>query len=280
MPFCPGRTDVTAEVAAQQSKNLDEAIYLDAETATAEDLRESMKIMGFTEREMVVLNGGGHSIGQCHVMRSGFQGPWTLDPAKLNNQFFQILLEEDWEVHKTSANKRQYMDTRSGLLTMLFSDMIFRDDDKFRAIVEEYAYDNDLFLEEFRDAWLKLVNADRFGGVCLTQGEELPSMSSSTSSPKPDMTSSPEVSTGDMPTADMPVANTLLTVKCDSSKETSVSMGIFIVILFIVILVLLVLIFRNQPQSTSGRTEFGVELTKKESSRLQDLKSEQVEIKF
>merc|ERR1711997_961851 len=99
------------------------------------------------------------------------------------------------------------------------------------------------------------------------------------------MTSSPEVSTGDMPTgdmptADMPVANTLLTVKCDSSKETSVSMGIFIVILFIVILVLLVLIFRNQPQSTSGRTEFGVELTKKESSRLQDLKSEQVEIKF
>eukprot|EP00492_Amphilonche_elongata_P005063 TRINITY_DN5_c0_g1_i5.p1 TRINITY_DN5_c0_g1~~TRINITY_DN5_c0_g1_i5.p1 ORF type:complete len:68 (+),score=5.08 TRINITY_DN5_c0_g1_i5:98-301(+) len=43
---------------------------------------------------------------------------------------------------------------------------------------------------------------------------------------------------------------------------------------------LLVLIFRNQPQSTTGGMEFGVEMTKNESSRLQDLKSEQVEIKF
>jgi len=45
--------------------------------------------------------------------------------------------------------------------------MIFRDDDKFRAIVEEYAQDNDLFLEDFRTAWIKLVNADRFGDVCV-----------------------------------------------------------------------------------------------------------------
>jgi len=226
--------------------------------------------MGFTEREMVVLNGGGHSIGQCHVFRSGFQGPWTLDPAKLNNQFFQLLLEEDWEVHTTSANRAQYMDTRTGLLTMLFSDMIFRDDDKFRAIVEEYAYDNDLFLEEFRDAWLKLVNADRFGDVCLTQGDELPaSTSSSTNSPKM-MTASPEVSLDDMPTAD-----TFLSVKCESSQESSVSLWIFMVILFLIILLLLALIFRMQLQSKDDEIEFGVEMTK--ATRLEDIKTDQLE---
>merc|ERR1719228_2579863 len=93
----------------------------------------------------------------------------------------------------TSANRMQYMDTQSGLLMMLFSDMIFRDDDKFRAIVEEYAYDNDLFLADFRDAWLKLVNADRFGDVCLTQGEDMIMSSTSTNSPKPPVvTSGPE----------------------------------------------------------------------------------------
>jgi len=271
MPFCPGRTDVTAEVAAQQSKNLDEAIYLNAETATAEDLRESMKIMGFTEREMVVLNGGGHSIGQCHVFRSGFQGPWTLNPAELNNQFFQLLLERDWEVMTTSANRMQYMDTQSGLLMMLFSDMIFRDDDKFRAIVEEYAYDNDLFLADFRDAWLKLVNADRFGDVCLTQGEEMVMSSTSTNSPKP-VTSGPELPSGVMPTTD-----SLLSVKCESSRETSVSMWIFMAILFIIILLLLALIFRSQPQpqSKSDAIDFGVEMTK--TSSLQDMKTEQLE---
>merc|ERR1712117_246102 len=93
MPFCPGRTDVSASLAAEQSANLNPEIYLNPETATADLLRESMKIMGFTDREMVVLNGGGHSIGQCHHFRSGFSGPWTLNPAKVSNEFFTLLLE-------------------------------------------------------------------------------------------------------------------------------------------------------------------------------------------
>jgi len=184
MPFCPGRTDVTAEVAAKQSENLDEAIYLDPETATAPKLRESMKIMGFTDREMVVLNGGGHSIGQCHHFRSGFQGPWTHNPTKVSNDFFNLLLQEEWVVTTVGhgSEKKQFQDTRTGLLTMLFSDMIFRDDDKFRAIVEEYAQDNDLFLEDFRTAWIKLVNADRFGDVCV-MAEDDKQTDSTTQSP-------------------------------------------------------------------------------------------------
>jgi len=172
MPFCPGRTDVSASLAKEQSANLDPEIYLNPETATADLLRESMKIMGFTDREMVVLNGGGHSIGQCHHFRSGFSGPWTHNPAKVSNEFFSLLISEEWVV--TSAphtGRKQFQDKKTETLTMLFSDLVFRDDDRFRAIVEEYAQDNDLFLEDFRKAWIKLVNADRFGDVCVTADE-------------------------------------------------------------------------------------------------------------
>jgi len=86
--------------------------------------------------------------------------------------FFTLLLEEEWvETTAPHSTKKQFQDKRTESLTMLFTDMIFRDDDRFRAIVEEYAQDNDMFLEDFRDAWIKLVNADRFGDVCVTSEE-------------------------------------------------------------------------------------------------------------
>jgi len=33
--------------------------------------------MDFNDQEMVVLIGGGHTIGKCHKDRSGYEGPWT-----------------------------------------------------------------------------------------------------------------------------------------------------------------------------------------------------------
>lgn len=218
MPFCPGRIDVDATVAAEQSKNLDPEIYLDPQTATADALRESMKIMGFTDREMVVLNGGGHSIGQCHHFRSGFHGPWTHNPAKLDNEFFNLLLNEDWEVQTVhQSTKKQF---QSGTLMMLFSDMVFRDDDQFRAIVEEYAQDNDLFLEDFRNAWIKLVNADRFGGVCVMADD----------SDEMDSSKTPE-----MPfDKDMEIAEPYEVI-CEDRTDTSTIVWVCLIILIVII---------------------------------------------
>jgi len=219
MPFCPGRIDVNATVAAEQSKNLDPEIYLDPQTATADALRESMKIMGFTDREMVVLNGGGHAIGQCHHFRSGFHGPWTNNPAKLDNEFFNLLLNEDWEVQTVhQTGKKQF---QSGTLMMLFSDMVFRDDDQFRAIVEEYAQDNDLFLEDFRNAWIKLVNADRFGGVCV-MADDSDQMDSSTKTP-------------DIPfDKDMEIAEPYEVI-CEDRTDTSTIVWVCLIILIVII---------------------------------------------
>ena len=83
-------------------------------------------------------------------MRSGFEGPWTFNPTEFNNAFFTLLLEEDWLQTTSSVGKKQFHDERTRSLTMLVTDILFRDDDRWRAIVEEYAQDNDLFLEEFR----------------------------------------------------------------------------------------------------------------------------------
>lgn len=47
---------------------------------------------------------------------------------------------------------------------MNYDDMFLKFDAPMLAIVQEFASDNNLFMNEFRDAWTKLMNADRFDG--------------------------------------------------------------------------------------------------------------------
>lgn len=42
--------------------------------------------------------------------------------------------------------------------------MVIRDDPEFSAIAKEYAANNKLFLQAFKAAWTKVMNADRFKG--------------------------------------------------------------------------------------------------------------------
>jgi len=198
-----------------------------------------MKIMGFTDREMVVLNGGGHAIGQCHHLRSGFQGPWTPNPSEFSNSFFRVLLERTWEETTVpQTGKKQLHDKETGLLTMLFSDLLFRDDPKFHAIVEEYAQDNDLFLEDFRKAWVKLVNADRFGDVCVTSVTTTTTSSPSTMKPG-----------ASMPDGNMQIvepASGPVTVNCNSEpgkNETSTVAWTFITVLALTVFALIALVY-------------------------------------
>merc|ERR1719433_2345402 len=43
----------------------------------AQHVRDVFYRMGFNDREIVALVGGGHALGRCHTDRSGFDGPWT-----------------------------------------------------------------------------------------------------------------------------------------------------------------------------------------------------------
>jgi len=175
--MCLGRTD---DNDGSGSEYLDENIYLDAEYATAEEIKESMAIMGFSNREMTVLNGGGHAIGKAHWHKSGFEGKWTPNPTTLSNSFFTTLLNNNWvETNVSETGKRQFTDEAGNGLMMLSTDVAFKTDSEFSSFVQEYAVDNELFLTDFAAAWEKLINADRFGNAC--NGYYLTTMSTTNS---------------------------------------------------------------------------------------------------
>ena len=51
--------------------------------------------MGFDDREIVALSGA-HTLGRCHKVRSGFDGPWTSNPLKFDGEYFRNLMAKDW----------------------------------------------------------------------------------------------------------------------------------------------------------------------------------------
>lgn len=128
--------------------------------------------------------------------------------------------------------------------------MVFRNDDTFRAIVEEYAQDNDLFLSDFRDAWIKLVNADRFGDVCVMTEEEV----ESTKVPSVDPTSM-ELPGQISQDADLVSEVDPVTVTCETTSESSTLIWILIIILLVVIVAQLVFMYIKSRDDQKKRIE-------------------------
>lgn len=122
----------------------------------ADHVRDVFGRMGFNDREMVAIIGGGHAIGQCHANASGFIGKWKHDHLIFDNGFFTALFGEEWKLDTTKPQK-QYTDKNTGILMMLPSDMVFASDEKFKKVAKEYEADNDLFLKDFASAYQKLL---------------------------------------------------------------------------------------------------------------------------
>merc|ERR1712070_364956 len=97
---------------------------------TMEMLREQVNIWGLTAAEFVALMGG-HSIGNMHVSRSGFNGSWTADPTTLDNSYFINLLNESWE---PTVSPGGYYKAHGKELYMLNTDLLLRDDPEFAAL--------------------------------------------------------------------------------------------------------------------------------------------------
>eukprot|EP01113_Clastostelium_recurvatum_P014893 TRINITY_DN1816_c0_g1_i1.p1 TRINITY_DN1816_c0_g1~~TRINITY_DN1816_c0_g1_i1.p1 ORF type:complete len:415 (+),score=132.04 TRINITY_DN1816_c0_g1_i1:42-1286(+) len=111
--------------------------------------------MGFSDREIVALSGG-HTLGRCHAVRSGFDGPWTTHPLRFDNEYYRNLLNLTWRKKKWDG-PLQFEDEETGKLMMLASDIALINDPKFKAIVEEYAKDEQLFFKDFAAAYGKLL---------------------------------------------------------------------------------------------------------------------------
>jgi len=149
IPIHFGRTDAPNGTHCPPNGRLPDA------SQGAAHLRDVFYRMGFTDREIVALSGA-HTLGRCHITRSGYDGPWTRNPLKFDNTFFKNLLFLEWRP-KVWDGPLQYEDVDTGELMMLPTDMALRTDPEFRVFVEMYAKDQDLFFRDFGNAFAKLL---------------------------------------------------------------------------------------------------------------------------
>lgn len=124
--------------------------------ATTAHVRDIFSRMGFNDREIVALIGA-HAVGFCHSENSGYKGPWTHDPYGFTNSYFIELLNNKWDAVRNENGLLQFSDAKTKTLMMLPGDMIFIQDPVFRAIVEEYAADDDAWQHDFSLAFAKLL---------------------------------------------------------------------------------------------------------------------------
>ncbi len=112
--------------------------------------------MGFDDRDIVALSGG-HTVGRCHKVRSGYDGPWTHNSLEFDNSYFKNLVELQWKPREWDG-EFQFTDVETETLVMLPTDMALIEDDEFRPYAELYARDQDAFFNDFANAYARLMS--------------------------------------------------------------------------------------------------------------------------
>ncbi len=189
--------------------------------AAAEDIRETFRRMAMNDEETVALIAGGHSFGKTHGAgdpshvgaepeaadiamqglgwRSSFGrghsgdtiggGPevtWTTTPTKWNNNFFESLFNNEWELTKSPAGVKQWV-AKNGAAPvpdahdsskhhkpgMLTTDLALRYDPIYKDISRRFYEHPDQFADAFARAWFKLTHRD-MGPRARYLGPEVP----------------------------------------------------------------------------------------------------------
>ncbi len=174
VPFEPGRVDASAEQTDEDSfEALEPAAdgfrnYLgDGLDREAEELLvDHADLLDLTPDEMTALVGGMRALGATY--RNTDRGVFTDEPGALTNDFFANLLsmDVDWEPVSESRDLFEGRDRGNGdvLWEATRFDLIFGSHSRLRAIAEVYAADDgeEELVEDFVDAWTKVMRADRF----------------------------------------------------------------------------------------------------------------------
>lgn len=146
-----GRSDASSGSACPAIGRLPDA------SQGSEHLRDVFGRMGFDDRDIVALSGA-HTLGRCHEVRSGYDGPWTRTPLKFNNSYFTHLLNLDWVPRKWNGPLQYEAEVAGWKLMMLPTDMVIKTDPKFRPWAEKYAEDQQLWFKDFSRAFSKLIS--------------------------------------------------------------------------------------------------------------------------
>ncbi|KNC79916.1 hypothetical protein SARC_07707 [Sphaeroforma arctica JP610] len=118
---------------------------------------DNANVMGLTAEEFVALAARPRSASHEHTL--GYVGSYTGNPSVLSNEYFQLLLNEDWVLVSDLENGYK---AKSKGLYMEDYDLALLDDPDMKAAVEKFAMDEDAFMQAFTSAWEYLMNADRF----------------------------------------------------------------------------------------------------------------------
>ncbi|GLI71653.1 hypothetical protein VaNZ11_016934 [Volvox africanus] len=125
-------------------------------------LKDNAQVMGLTTREMVALQARLRSPSQQR--RLGYSGSWTENPSILTNEYFKVLLNNDWVNTTSAAGQLEMKAVGKAGVYMMPTDLALKWDPVFSAIAQEFATDATAFLEAFAAGWNKLMIADRFKG--------------------------------------------------------------------------------------------------------------------
>lgn len=174
VPFTPGRTDATQDQTDVDSFAVLEP-YADgfrnwqrtAYSVGAEHLLvDKAQLLTLTAPEMTVLIGGLRAI-DINVGGS-LHGTLTRNPGKLTNEFFTNLLDmaTEWKPTTEARDVFEGRDRSTGQLrwTATRVDLVFGSNSVLRALAEVYASGDakEKFVQDFIQAWTKVMNLDRF----------------------------------------------------------------------------------------------------------------------
>jgi len=173
VPFTPGRTDAEQEQTDVKSfavleRNADGFVNYfgsSADGSPTEMLVDRANLLTLTVPEMTVLVGGMRAL---NANAGGAKhGVFTDRPGTLSNDFFVNLLNMSTQ-WKGSSSEGVYegRDRTTGEIkwTATPIDLVFGSSSELRAIAEVYAADDadEKFARDFVDAWVKVMNLDRF----------------------------------------------------------------------------------------------------------------------
>jgi catalase-peroxidase len=182
VPFTPGRTDASQKMTDVNSFALLEPTadafrnyYSDGSYGSpTEMLVEKADLLTLTVPQMTVLVGGMRSLN-ANTGQSA-HGVLTDQPGTLSNDFFVNLLDMSTQWSKSSKSEGIYegRDRKTGKVkwTATPVDLVFGSNAELRAVAEVYASSDgeEKFVQDFVDAWTKVMTLDRFDVVTAGKG--------------------------------------------------------------------------------------------------------------
>jgi len=172
VPFAAGRGDATDKMTDAESfeplepladgyRNWLKKEYL---ISPEELMLDRTQLMGLTAPEMTVLFGGMRVIGTNYGDRK--HGVFTNTIGALSNDFFVNLTDMgfSWEHAENGLYNIRSKKTGAIKFTATRTDLVFGSNSILRSYAEFYAQDDnkERFVQDFVNAWVKVMNADRF----------------------------------------------------------------------------------------------------------------------